>query len=120
MTEPGAPRPESFEITDEEVISGFINASTHGETLESPGPLFESARAKFTAWVAQEHIRLVQGSIDFDVRRITILARGGMKEYAAGELGDLDMQIGFDGSLDLTEKTRLRGELERLRLGLAL
>ncbi len=95
--------------------------------MDNPGPLFEAAQAKYLAWLAQEQSATEAlkgiggiGSISLDSRRITVLARGGMKEYAAGELADLETQVEFDGELSDDERSRLRGELDRLRIELQL
>jgi hypothetical protein len=117
MTDPTT-RFEREPITEGEVIQLFIVASDNREALENPGPLFEAARTKFIEWVDQEQA-LVGGSpaaqLAFDVRRINVAIRGGMKEYAAGELADLELRIQQEpGLAELA--VRFRGDLDRFRL----
>ncbi len=114
------PNFENGPVTDEAVIQLFIVASDNQETLENPGPLFEAARTQFIAWVTQEQARVgidPASQLSFDVRRINLAIRGGMKEYAFGELDDLALRIRQEPSL-AELATRFQGELDRFRIEL--
>ncbi len=120
MSDPTA-RFEFAPILDEEVIQLFIVASTYGETLETPGQRFEEARARFIQWVDQEQSKVGKGADDqliFDIRRINIAIRGGMKQYAAGELEDLETRLIYETPLSDAQKIRFQGDLDRFRIEL--